>query len=167
MRRSLDYLRQVIDIIENLGLQHGSGMFFTVLRAIGNCSIDTIKRKKEFFKIEYSWSETRSIRCFQQIPLEEKVQSTMDFLFREVKHHRSNITSRLHLLGYSLGKRLIPRQRAEHFGRKEAQKKNCCLSSACVWSEKAFLEMYVKPCEKDAPELSNAYFTAFGEKTAA
>jgi mTERF domain-containing protein, mitochondrial len=171
MRRSLKVLRQVIEIVENMGIQRGSGMFFAGFRAIVNSSLDTVKRKKEFFKTAYGWSEQETCTAFCKFPSilqysENKVQSAMDFLIREVKLHPSGIALMPNLLGYSLEKRLIPRHRVLSILVAKKLKEKCSLLTACTYSEKIFLQIYVKRYEKDAPELSDVYFTALGGKIA-
>jgi mTERF domain-containing protein, mitochondrial len=171
-RRSISYLRSIIDLIENLGVLRGSRSFLAGLKTLSNFNIDTIKKKFEFFKTAYGWSHEEVCAAFGKYPnilamSEVRVKSNMDFLIREVKIEPSSIASVPILLGYSLKKRLIPRHRVLCILDAKKLKERCNLFDACMLPEKTFVERYIEPYKKDAPEVSDAYFAAFGGKAAA
>lgn len=111
------------------------------------------------------WSEEELYRAFTKSPRvlatsENKIKSNMGFLIREAKLTPGSIASQPHLLQYSLQKNLVPRHHVLSILAAKGLKKRYNLSSACGMSEKMFLERYLEPYKKEAPELVEAYFAA-------
>ncbi|XP_078166461.1 transcription termination factor MTERF8, chloroplastic-like [Carex rostrata] len=168
---NLDHLRQILDLVEELGIRRGSKKFLSGLIAIANLSICKIKSNVEFFKNTYGWSQEEVCAAFRKYPLvlrlsEEHVRSTMNFLMSKVGIEARNIALRPLLLGCSIEK-LIPRYNVLNTLKSKGLKKRCRLQLACLASEKRFREKYVMPFEKQVPGLSEAYeadVAAFGGK---
>ncbi|XP_078173384.1 transcription termination factor MTERF8, chloroplastic-like [Carex rostrata] len=167
--RNLDCIRQLLDLIEELGIPRGSRMFLWGLDAIANLSIGKIKSNAEFFKNTYGWSQEEVCAAFRKLPhilvySEEKVRSTMNFLMSKAGFEARSIASKPRLLGCSLEKVLIPRYIVLSALESKGIKKKCSFLSACLASERRFREIYVVPYEKDVPGLGEAYAAAYGGK---
>ncbi|XP_078173602.1 transcription termination factor MTERF8, chloroplastic-like [Carex rostrata] len=165
----LDSIRQILDLIEELGIPRGSRMFLRGLKAIGISSKSKIKSNEEFFKNTYGWSQEEVCIAFQKSPVvlilsEENVRSTMNFLMSKVGFEARSIALRSRILGCSLEKVLIPRYTVLSALESKGLKKKCSFFSACLASERRFREIYVVPYEKDVPGLGEAYAAAYGGK---
>jgi hypothetical protein len=55
MAQKLESLRQTLELIEELGILRGSRMFLPALKLLGGISVNTIRRKVEFFMKTYGW----------------------------------------------------------------------------------------------------------------
>ncbi|XP_078166485.1 uncharacterized protein LOC144561388 [Carex rostrata] len=167
--RNLVSLRRILDLIEELGIPRGSGMFLTSLKAIAHLSIGKIKSNAEFFKNTYGWSQEEVCAAFQKYPniltfSEENVRSTMNFLMSKAGFEARSIALRPRILGCSLQKVLIPRYTVLSALESKGLKKKYSFFSACLASERRFREIYVVPYEKDVPGLGEAYAAAYGGK---
>jgi mTERF domain-containing protein, mitochondrial len=112
MTQNLDSLRQTIDLIEELGIQRGSRKFLPALKAVGRLSKDIIKRKLEFFKKTYGWSQKGICSAFKKFPSiitysEDKVKSNMDFLTGKAGFDPRSVATYPDLIGGSLERVLI------------------------------------------------------------
>ncbi|XP_078166499.1 transcription termination factor MTERF15, mitochondrial-like isoform X2 [Carex rostrata] len=167
--RNLVSLRQILDLIEELGIPRGSRMFLWSLKAIGNYSKSKIKSNEEFFKNTYGWSQEEFCAAFRKYPVvlqlsEENVRSTMNFLMSKAGFEARSIALLPRILGCSLEKVLIPRYTVLSALESKGLKKKCSFFSACLASERRFREIYVVPYEKDVPGLGEAYAAAYGGK---
>ncbi|XP_078166494.1 transcription termination factor MTERF8, chloroplastic-like [Carex rostrata] len=167
--RNLDSIRQIFDLIEELGIPRGSRMFLWGLEAIADLNIDKIKRNAEFFKNTYGWSQEEVCAAFRKYPpvlkySEEKVSSSMNFLISKAGIEARSIASKPRLLGCSLEKVMIPRYTVLSTLQSKGLMKKCSFFSACLASERRFREIYVMPYEKDVPGLGEAYAAAYGGK---
>jgi mTERF domain-containing protein len=167
--RNLDSLRQILDLIEELGIPRGSRMFLCGLKAISNFSIGKIKNNAEFFKNTYGWSQEEVCGAFRKYPhilkySEEKVSLSMNFLMSKAGIEAMSIASKPRILGCSLEKVLIPRYTVLSTLQNKGLMKKWSLFTACLVSEIRFREIYVVPYEKDVPRLSEAYAAAYGGK---
>ncbi|KAJ4744875.1 hypothetical protein LUZ62_001271 [Rhynchospora pubera] len=167
MSKRLDSLKHVLDFIEEAGVPRKSGMFLPCFRSICGYSKDTIESKMEFFKSTYGWSQEEVYSAFKKFPTvlaisKDKVKSNMNFLTREAKMEPRSIASYPHLLAYSQQKRLVPRLHVLRILATKGLKNSVALTSACVLTEKRFIEKYVEPYKKDVPELAEAYCATCG-----
>ncbi|KAJ4736374.1 Mitochondrial transcription termination factor family protein [Rhynchospora pubera] len=170
MSRRLETYKHILDFIEGAGIPRDSGMFLVCFKAIGAFSKDTIEQKMEFFKMTYGWSQDDVYSAFKKFPYilsmsMDKVKSNMNFLTREAKLEPRSIVSWPHLLGYSLQKRLVPRHHVLNILCSNGFKKNVNLWSACILTEKRFIEKYIEPYKEDVPGLAEAYFATCGSNT--
>ncbi|XP_078166468.1 transcription termination factor MTERF8, chloroplastic-like [Carex rostrata] len=165
----LDSISQILDLIEEMGISRGSGMFLYGLKAMANFCIGKIKSNAEFFKNTYGWSQEEVCAAFRKYPgvlqlSEENVRSKMNFLMSKAGFEARSIASKARLLRCSLEKVLIPRYTVLSTLQSKGLKKKCSLSNACLASERRFREIYVVPYEKDVPGLSETYAAAYGGK---
>jgi mTERF domain-containing protein, mitochondrial len=169
MRQNLDSLSQKLELIEELGIPRGSGMFLAALKVVLGLSKGTIGRKMEFFKKTYGWSQEDVNSAFQKFPAvlgysEDKMKSNMDFLLRKAGFEPRSVASYPVLIGVSLERVLIPRYTVLHALKAKGLKKICSLPTVCKISERNFHERYIVPFEKHVPGLGQAYAAAFGLK---
>jgi mTERF domain-containing protein, mitochondrial len=166
--QNLEFLRQTLDLIEELGILRGSRVFLSALKLLGGISKKTIKRKVKFFKNTYGWSQEDMCSAFRKFPSmlaysEDKVKSKMDFLIRKAGFEPRSVASCPVLIGLSLERVLIPRYTVLRALQANGHKL-CSLSTAFKMTEISFSERYVVPFEKHVPGLGQAYVSAFGLK---
>ncbi|XP_078168532.1 transcription termination factor MTERF8, chloroplastic-like [Carex rostrata] len=169
MRRGLEPLRQVLEFIEELGIQRESSMFKGAFKVVHASSKDKLKGKVDFFMMRYGWSQEEVYYAFRKFPSvltlsEGNVNLKMDFLTTKGGFKPRSIASQPVLLGYSLERVLIPRHTVLSVLKALGLKKKYSLLTACVISERRFRELYVVPYEKDVLGLREAYAAAYGIK---
>lgn len=169
MKRGLESLRQVLEFIEELGIQRESSMFKCAFKVVHASSKDKLKGKVEFFMMRYGWSQEEVYYAFRKFPSvltlsEGNVNLKMDFLTTKGGFKPRSIASQPVLLGYSLERVLIPRHTVLSVLKALGLKKKYSLRTACVISERRFCEIYVVPYEKDVLGLREAYAAAYGIK---
>ncbi|KAJ4744884.1 hypothetical protein LUZ62_001280 [Rhynchospora pubera] len=167
--KNLDSLRQILELIEEMGIERGSRMFLWGLKAIGGYSNDKIKRKVEFFLVTYGWSEEEVHAAFRKYPAlltfsANKVKSNMDFLMKKAGFGSRSIALQPRLFGCSVERVLVPRYTVLSTLQANGLKKMCSLLAACVISESNFLQKYVVPYEKEVPGVGEAYAASRGGK---
>jgi mTERF domain-containing protein, mitochondrial len=165
MSRSLDSLRETLECIEEMGIPRESGMFLRAFKSMGGYTKNALRRKVEFFKMTYGWSQEELCSAFTKAPCvfslsEDNIKSHMNFLIQKAKLDPRSVASQPLLLGYSLEKRLMPRHHVLSILATKGLKKKFSLSTACNVPEKRFLEMFVEPYKKIMPELAKAYFAS-------
>ncbi|XP_078151901.1 transcription termination factor MTERF8, chloroplastic-like [Carex rostrata] len=168
MSRSLDSLKETLMFIEELGIPRESGKFFSTFNALCRYSKEKLKRKAEFIKTTCGWSQEELCSALTRAPSvlassENKIKSTMDFLIQQAKLEPGSIASQPLLLTYSLEKRLVPRHHVLGILVAKGLEKSCNLSTVCILTEKTFLEKYIEPYKKEAPELVEAYSAALSQ----
>jgi mTERF domain-containing protein, mitochondrial len=168
MNRNLESLRQTLDLIEELGIVRGSGVFLSALKTLDGISKNTIKRKVKFFQDTYGWLQKDMCSAFRKSPSllsfsEDNVKSKMDFLIRQAGFEPRSVASCPVLIGRSLERVLIPRYTVLRALQANGHKL-CSLSTAFKMTERSFSERYVVPFEKHVPGLGQAYVSAFGLK---
>lgn len=164
---NIDSLSRNLKRTEELGFLVGSKMFVKGFRVVNNLSEKTLDKKLAFFRDQYGWSEKDIYSALRSMPSvfalsERKLKSKMDFLIGQAGLEPKNIASQARLLAFSLERMLIPRHHVLSI-LKPKQLTKSGLLSACVISEKRFLELYVEPHKKYVPELHDAYLAAYKE----
>jgi mTERF domain-containing protein, mitochondrial len=168
MNQNPESFRQILELIEELGIVRGSRVFLSALKSLGGISKNTIKRKVMFFKDTYGWSQEDMCSAFRKFPSmlaysEDKVKSKMDFLIRKAGFEPRSVSSCPVLIGLSLERVFIPRYTVLR-ALQDKGHKLCSFSTAFKMTERRFHDRYVVPFEKLVPGLGQAYVSAFGLK---
>ncbi|KAF3327191.1 mTERF [Carex littledalei] len=167
--QNLDNFSRKLKQNEELGFSRGSNMFIHGLKVVGNYKKETIEKKLQYFQKMYGWSEEEVWVAFNKFPnilatSEKRVKATMDFLIKNVGLEPRSIAMRPIFFSYSLEKRLVPRQHVLSILKEHGLNEDPKLFTACVMSEKTFLERFIVPYEKDVPGLAEAYAAACSGK---
>lgn len=154
-------LKDTVNRIEQMGLNHQSGAFLSALLYLGSLSNKVAVAKFELLK-SFGWSEVDAISAFMRAPecvslSEKKIQASMDYFVKELGYSPSYVVSYPKLLTYSLEKRIIPRFNVLRILKsKGLQKRNIGLHSVVSLSEKRFSEKFLHPHKQSAPEVLEA-----------
>uniref|UniRef100_A0A7N0TQ04 Mitochondrial transcription termination factor n=1 Tax=Kalanchoe fedtschenkoi TaxID=63787 RepID=A0A7N0TQ04_KALFE len=141
-----------------LGISPTAPMFIHATRAVLSMSQATWDRKMEFFK-SLGWSEKDIVSVLTHHPLcvsgsEEKIRTSWNFFINEVKYDLSTIVANPKFLMYGLETRVRPRFNVFKI-LKSMGLVNQKLQFSYVLSknEKDFVEIYILPHQKLAPQL--------------
>ncbi|XBI36809.1 hypothetical protein VPH35_122265 [Triticum aestivum] len=161
----LERLQAMVACAEGIGVPRGSGMFRQALQ-VAFYGEEKITAKVDHLKNMFRWSdaEVRIAVCKAPMVLtlsKDLLQRKSEFLVSEVGLEPAYIAHRLTLLTYSLEGRLRPRYYAVKF-----LKENGLLDhgrdyyAAVVLREKVFMEKFICPHKKAAPQLAKDYAAA-------
>ena len=160
-----DFINNVLAETKALGFFPGSRMFVQAITVVGRKNGDTIKRKFEYLRNTYGWSHEEVHCAFNRYPTfvclsERTLKSKMDFLLGNVGLTSKEVSSKPGLLGYSLEKRLVPRHDVLSILKLKGLHRRTSLYGVVTMSEKDFLEKFVRPYNKEIPELEEVYAAA-------
>jgi mTERF domain-containing protein, mitochondrial len=160
--KSPDSAKKLIEDTEALGFDRKSRMFVFGLVVLGRYRKDLVKRKLEFFRNKYGWSDEEVHTAFKRFPnlvcqSEKTMKSKIDFLLGSAGFTNQSIISHPAIVGYSLEKRLVPRHHVLNVLRIKGLIRGTIGHAAFSFSEKDFLDKFVIPYNKEVPELENIY----------
>ncbi|KAI4975839.1 hypothetical protein ZWY2020_049446 [Hordeum vulgare] len=162
---NLDRLQAIVACAEGIGVPRCSGMFRQALQ-VAFLGEEYITAKVDHLKNMFRWSdaEVRIAVCKAPMVLtlsKDLLQRKSGFLVSEVGLEPAYMAHRLTLLTYSLEGRLRPRYYVVKF-----LKENGLLDygrdyyNAVVLTEKVFMEKFICPHKKAAPQLAEDYAAA-------
>ncbi|KAK8921206.1 hypothetical protein KSP39_PZI020319 [Platanthera zijinensis] len=162
-------LKSIVKRVNELGVPHGSGMFFLTFRCLCGVSVDMFDAKMKLLaSLGFSQSELLSailkqplILCLSAKNLCEKV----DFLVKEAGCELSYVSRYPTMVGLSMTKRLIPRNYVmKLIMERGLLKKKIGFFYFVSISERNFLNKYIFSFQQRMPELPNIYRSASAGK---
>ncbi|XP_065870776.1 transcription termination factor MTERF15, mitochondrial-like [Euphorbia lathyris] len=152
---------KILEEVKKMGFNPVKSQFVFAIIALTGLSKSKRDEKVAIYK-RWGWSDEDIITAFKRLPSilsisEDKLMAVMDFYVNKLGLHYSVIVSCPALLRYSLKKRIIPRGAViEFLLSKGLVKLNSSITSLFTYSERRFLEKYVK-CHEEAPRLIQLY----------
>ncbi|GMN62408.1 hypothetical protein TIFTF001_031483 [Ficus carica] len=159
---SLDKFRKTVEKVGEMGFDSSKGTFVVAVHAFISMSESTWKSKVDAYK-KCGWSEEEVLKAYRRCPWcmtvsEDKIVAAMDFFINKMGLTPCLIAKCPRFLTYSLKKRLIPRSFVfQVLLSKGLVKKEVNLSALFDSPEKKFLQKFVAPYKKEAPELLELY----------
>ncbi|XP_020575595.1 transcription termination factor MTERF15, mitochondrial-like [Phalaenopsis equestris] len=169
MGRPLSYLEAVANRVEELGIPRGSKMFYQAFRFFIANNSDVVKTKIKFLG-KLGFSEAEILSAIQKQPSvvslsEKNLQETIKFLVMEAGCEPSYVISHPSILGLSLNRRLIPRNRILKLLKAKGHlKKELDFYNYIALSEMKFMNKFIFPYQKKMPKLLDVYVSASAEK---
>ncbi|MQL86423.1 hypothetical protein Taro_018954 [Colocasia esculenta] len=166
-----DWIKKHVEQVKVLGFSPNSGMFFQALLSVGALSRRSIDVKSKLLK-SFGWTEPDLISAILRFPnillySEKKIQNSMSFLLNEAGCEPSYVARRPVLVGYSMEKRLMPRNYVLQCLKKRG------LSSRIYdfWAmmqmpDQKFVQKFIVPYRGQLPELPEPYHTLLSSSQA-
>ncbi|OMP07123.1 Mitochodrial transcription termination factor-related protein [Corchorus olitorius] len=144
-----DKFRRSVEEVEKLGFNPSKSYFLTALRDLVQISKSTWERKLNVFK-EWGWSDEEFASAFEKFPnfmmlSEDTIIKKMNFFVNTMNWKSSFVAHRPIVLGFSLGKRIIPRCSVLQVLLSKGFIKKPTSASFLICSEKDFLARFVTP----------------------
>ena len=159
---ALDRFREILEDVKKMGFDPSKSSFVQAVRAIRGMSKSTWVRKLGIYK-RWGLSEEQILAAFRSHPWcmtlsEEKIMLAMDFFVNKLGWETAAVMRSPLLISLSLKKRIIPRASVLLFlFQKGLTKKKTMLVKPYMYTETQFLQKYVRPHLKEAPQLSKLY----------
>ncbi|GMN62388.1 hypothetical protein TIFTF001_031467 [Ficus carica] len=159
---SPDGFRKIVEEVEEMGFDASKVNFVMAANAFLSMSRSKWESKVDAYK-KWGWSEEEVLKAFERNPRcmmvsEDKITAAMDFFVNKFGWRPCLIAKRPILLSLSLRKRLIPRSSVfQALLSKGLVKKEVNLAALFETSEQKFLQKFVLPYKKEAPELLKLY----------
>ncbi|XP_022930344.1 transcription termination factor MTERF6, chloroplastic/mitochondrial-like [Cucurbita moschata] len=159
---ALDRFREILEDVKKMGFDPSKSSFVQAVFAIRAMSKSTWVRKLGIYK-RWGLSEEQILAAFRSHPWcmtlsEEKIMLAMDFFVNKLGWETAAIVRSPLLLSFSLKKRTIPRASVLLFlFQKGLTKKKTMLVKPYMYTETQFLQKFVHPHLKEAPQLSKLY----------
>ncbi|OMO87132.1 Mitochodrial transcription termination factor-related protein [Corchorus olitorius] len=146
-----DKFRRTVEEVEKLGFNPLKSHFLAALRVLVQISKSTWERKLNVFK-EFGWSDEDFVIAFEKFPecmslSEHTIIKKMNFFVNTMNWKSTFVAHRPIVLGYSLGKRIIPRCSVLQVLLSKGFIKKPASTSFLICSEKDFLARFVTPYE--------------------
>ncbi|XP_026398330.1 uncharacterized protein LOC113294126 [Papaver somniferum] len=154
-----DKFKTIVEKIKGMGFNPLLTTFVVAVRGLVGMSEATWKSKVDVYK-RWGWSEDQIQTAFRKSPYcmmysEKKITAVMDFLVNEVGYNSLNIAENPRIFDNSLKDRIIPRCFVIRIlVSKGLIKEKSSLTSLSTMTDMSFSKMFVKPYEKQAPELT-------------
>ncbi|KAK8921862.1 hypothetical protein KSP39_PZI020308 [Platanthera zijinensis] len=161
-------LKSIAKRVNELGVPHGSGMFYHTFCCLCGVSIDTFDAKiKLLGSLGFSQSELSAI-IKQPLILRLSAKNLcekVDFLVKEAGCELSYVSRHPTIVGLSMTKRLIPRNYVmQLIMERGLLKKKIGFYNFVSISERNFLNKYIFSFQQRMPELPNVYRSASAGK---
>ncbi|GMN46445.1 hypothetical protein TIFTF001_015629 [Ficus carica] len=159
---SSDRFREVVEEVVEMGFNPERLNFVQAVLAFRCSSKSTRECKVNAFK-RWGWSEEEVLKAFERHPWcmmlsEDKIFAGMDFFMNKMGLQPCLVAKYPVILSLSLKKRLIPRSSVfQALLSKGLVKKKFSLHQLFMVSDSKFLQKFVVPHEKEAPELLKLY----------
>ncbi|OMO76606.1 Mitochodrial transcription termination factor-related protein [Corchorus olitorius] len=146
-----DKFRRTVEEVEKLGFNPLKGNFLTALQVLVQISKSTWERKLNVFK-EWGWSDEDFVIAFEKFPRcmmlsEHSIIKKMNFFVNTMDWKSSFVVHRPIVLGFSLGKRIIPRYSVLQVLLSKGFIKKPTSAFFLIISEKDFLARFMAPYE--------------------
>ncbi|OMO87118.1 Mitochodrial transcription termination factor-related protein [Corchorus olitorius] len=146
-----DKFRRTVEEVEKLGFNPLKSNFLAALQVLVQISKSTWERKLNVFK-EWGWSDEDFVIAFEKFPKfmmlsEDTIIKKMNFFVNTMNWKSSFVACCPLILGYSLGKRIIPRYSVLQLLLSKGFIKKPTTASFLISSEKEFLARFVTPYE--------------------
>ncbi|GMN46500.1 hypothetical protein TIFTF001_015696 [Ficus carica] len=157
-----DRFQRVVEDVLRMGFDPKRLNFVHAVIVLRGLSKSTRESKVNAFK-KWGWSEGEVSKAFERHPWcmmlsEDKIFAGMDFFMNKMGLRPCLIAKYSVILSLSLKKRIIPRFSVfESLLSKGLVKKEVNLRELFMDGENKFLQKFVTPYEKEAPELLNLY----------
>lgn len=169
LTRLPEYVQNAVLYIDKLGVPQDSPMFRYALMAFAFQSQEKIDRKMGILEM-LGWSQDDVLTAVRKMPSmltmsEERMQTTVNFLTRDVGLEIPYIARRPVLVMYSYERRLLPRHSLLNIlNAKGLLYPELDFYTVITLTEKKFLYKYVHPYEKSIPGLAATYASYCAEK---
>ncbi|OMP07128.1 Mitochodrial transcription termination factor-related protein [Corchorus olitorius] len=146
-----DKFRTTVEEVEKLGFNPLKGHFLAALQVLMQISKSKWERKLNVFK-EWGWSDEDFDIAFEKFPKcmtlsEHNIIKKMNFFVNTMDWESSFVARHPSALGYSLGKRIIPRYSVLQVLLSKGFIKKLTSEKFLIISEKDFLASFVTPYE--------------------
>ncbi|OMO87115.1 Mitochodrial transcription termination factor-related protein [Corchorus olitorius] len=146
-----DKFRRTVEEVEKLGFNPLKSNFLAALQVLVQISKSTWERKLNVFK-EWGWSDEDFVIAFEKFPecmmlSEHTIIKKMIFFVNTIGWKSSLVARRPIVLGFNLGKRIIPRYSVLQVLLSKGFIKKPTSVQFLIWSEKEFLARFVTPYE--------------------
>ena len=169
LTRLPEYVENAVLYIDKLGVPRDSSLFRYALMAFVIQSQEKIDRKMGMLEM-LGWSQDDVLTAVRKMPCiltmsEERMQTAVNFLTRDVGLEIPYIAQRPVLVMYSYERRLLPRHSLLNIlNSKDLLYPELDFYSVIALTEKKFLDKYVHPYEKSIPGLAATYASYCAEK---
>ncbi|KAM3317741.1 hypothetical protein ACQJBY_035447 [Aegilops geniculata] len=157
----------MVSCAERIGVPRGSGMFRQALQAVSYFSSeDKIAAKVDYLKRTLRWSDAEVGIAMSKHPLllgrsNDELQRLSEFLISEVGLEPAYIAHRPAMLSLSLKGRLRPRYYVMRFLKENGLlKRDPSYCTIVKWTEREFMEKFIRPHKEAAPHLAEDYAVA-------
>lgn len=157
-----DQFREIVEKVEKMGFNASKQKFLLAVFAFRAMNKETWERKFDTYK-RWGWSDEGIWKAFEKNPWfimvsEDKIVGFMDLFTNKMGWSHCLIAQRPVLLTLSLKKRVIPRCSIfQVLFSKGLVQKEVSLTKLLETTEEKFLEKFVTPYKKEAPELLKLY----------
>ncbi|OMP07122.1 Mitochodrial transcription termination factor-related protein [Corchorus olitorius] len=147
--QNYDKFRRTVKEVEKLGFNPLKYNFLSALQALMQISKSTWERKLNVFK-EWGWSDEDFVIAFEKFPRcmmlsEHNIIKKMNFFVNTIGWKSSVIACSPLILGFSLGKRIIPRYSVLQVLLSKGFIKKQISVQFLIYSEEEFLARFVTP----------------------
>ncbi|XP_052206454.1 transcription termination factor MTERF8, chloroplastic-like [Diospyros lotus] len=155
--------QQVVEEVKKMGFNPARVNFMLAIVALRTMSKSTWNKKIQVYKT-WGWSDNEILLAFRKHPYclvasEYKIMRVMNFFVNKVGYEPSVIAKIPILTSFSLERRIFPRYAVYEVlvSKGLVTDQDFRLTTALQISEKSFLDRFLKPHERQAPELLKLY----------